>query len=69
MANKSKHKRKSQKIVEVFVGKDRQHYFHVRRRENNEIIANCSQGYSRRIDCIKTAKVVCGGRIKPVIID
>ena len=62
-------KRKSQKVLEVFTGKDRQFYFHVKRRENGEVIATGSQGSSRRIDCVKAAKVVTGNRIKPVFID
>jgi len=42
-------------------------FFRVKRRENGEIIAQ-SEGYSRRIDCINTAKLVTGGSLKITVI-
>lgn len=51
----------------MFTGKDRRHYFHVKRRQNGEIIAS-SEGYVRKIDCIRTAKLVTGGRLKIEVV-
>lgn len=77
-----RYKSKSKRLLEVFfskqplrfepVGKKLKMYsglwyFRVLRRENREIIAS-SEGYSRRIDCISTAKLVTGGRLKVTVI-
>lgn len=63
----SKYKSSSKRTCIVFVGKDRRHYFHVKRRNNGEVIAQ-SEGYQRRIDCINTAKLVTGGRLKIEVV-
>jgi len=62
-----KYKSKSARVCEVCLGALNKWYFNVRRRENREIIAQ-SEGYSRRIDCINTARLVTGGRLKISII-
>lgn len=67
------YKSKSKRLCEVFLGshwkapKVSKWYFNVRRRQNREIIAQ-SEGYSRRIDCIATARLVTGGRLKITVI-
>jgi len=44
-------------------------HFRVYRRENREMLASGEpNGYSRKIDCIATAKLVTGGRLKINII-
>jgi len=64
---------KSKRICQVFLIRHRRFpsmsrwFFRVRRRENNEIICQ-SEGYSRKIDCIATAKLVTGGRLKINVI-
>ncbi len=63
----SKYKSNSKRSVVGFVGKDRRFYFHVKRRQNGEVIAS-SEGYSRRIDCVNTAKLVTGGRLKVEVL-
>lgn len=63
-----RYKSKSKRVLEVWLGKGKQWYFRVRCRKNGEPVAAATQGYSRKIDCISTAKLVTGGRLKVTII-
>lgn len=76
----SKYNSKSKRLCEVFFRNGKLYrkdcelcfdngewFFRVLRRENREIIAS-SEGYKRKIDCIKTAKLVTGGRLKITVI-
>lgn len=63
-----KYKSNSKRIAEVWRSGNGQWYFRVKCRNNGEPVAAATQGYSRRIDCIKTAKLVTGGRLKITII-
>lgn len=65
---KQKYKSKSKRVAEVWIGLDKQWRFRVKCRRNGEPVAASTQGYSRRIDCINTAKLVTGGRLKVTII-
>jgi uncharacterized protein YegP (UPF0339 family) len=62
------YKSNSKRVAEVWLGHDKQWYFRVKCRKNGELVAASTQGYSRRIDCIATAKLVTGGRLKITII-
>lgn len=58
----------SKRILEVWYGPYKEWRFRVRRRENGEPVAAATQGYSRKIDCINTAKLVTGGRLKITVL-
>ena len=66
----TKYKSKSKRLLEAWQSElTGKWHFRVYRRENREILASGeSNGYSRKIDCIATAKLVTGGRLKVEVI-
>lgn len=58
---------KSKRLCEVWLTLAGQWRFRILRRENNEILAS-GESYIRRIDCINTAKLVTGGRLKVTVL-
>lgn len=64
----SKYKSNSKRLCEVWRSINGQWYFRVKCRKNGEPVAAATQGYSRKIDCIATAKLVTGGRLKVEVV-
>lgn len=44
-------------VIEIWKGKDRKFYFHLRS-SNGKIVVDNGQGYERRVDLIKTLQAV-----------